>query len=101
MNVKKLKITDFIKSMEGDTLDTSTCLLGGATGNTAGVLSTTNGGDCINNNRESCNKSRNDGDCRNKSGYCNSSKNGGACNNAYDPGIAIGPVTNSTIAGCS
>lgn len=88
MNARKQKISEFIKSMEGHELDTATCLMGGASGNTYGIMSTKNGGDCTNDNRESCNKSRNDGACKNVSGCCNNSVNGTGCNNALLP---IGP----------
>lgn len=85
MNQRKQIISDFIKSMEGKELDAATCLMGGATGNTAGIMSTRNGGDCSNDNRESCHKSKNDGACKNVSGCCNNSINGTGCNNALKP----------------
>ena len=94
---RKKKISEFIAKMEGEVLATSTCLMGGASGNSAGTMSTTNGGDCTNDKKDACNKSKNDGACKNVSGFCNNSTNGSSCNNSIV--IPSGPVKN-TYVGC-
>lgn len=91
MEERKLRIAEFIESIDGGEVNGSTVLMGGAASPSVGLMSTQNGRNCINDTKDACNKSINDGDCKNVSGCCNNSKNGGACNNAYDQSIQERP----------
>ncbi len=87
MENKKMRISEFINSMEGEELNEATCLMGGTTGKDAKPEASTNGGNCINGNRDGCNYSTNDGACQNVQGGCDNSKNGTNCNNSYQPSV--------------
>lgn len=96
MKQRKQRISDFIQSIEGNEISNAGLIIGGTSEPGIVVMTTTNGRDCLNDRREACHKSRNDGDCRNVSGCCNNSSNGGACNNAYDKSLQPSPNTVTT-----
>ena len=98
MKERKLRIAEFIETLETDRLSSSV-LLGGATKPTDGIQTTTNGS-CTNATKASCNSSTNNTDCDNATGLCNNSKNHGRCNNAFDPSIQDKPVTNPAGTTC-
>lgn len=85
MNTQKQRIADFIESVKAEEVGTSTVLLGGATKQPDGTMTTSNNGDCKNGNYDSCNKATNRGSCTNVKNFCNSSKNGGECINDAGP----------------
>lgn len=84
MEVKRIKISEFINSMEGEELDAATCLMGGASEEKEKRNGSRNGGACTNSTMDSCNYSINDGPCKNVTSYCDHSMNGADCNNSYE-----------------
>lgn len=80
MSERIQKIADFIESVQGGEIESTTILLGGTKKETEEVAFSDNSGSCSN-STVGCDQSINGGDCQNSRGTCEHSKNGGDCNN--------------------
>ena len=96
MKERKLRIAEFIETLETDQmLLTSTPLVGAG----EKLPPNDNTGNCINGD-SGCPGSTNSGSCKNYQYQCLGSENGNGCNNAYDPSIQDRPVTNHVATSC-
>lgn len=89
MKERKLKIAEFVESIEGSELKS---VLLTSTGAEASAPSYNTGG--CSNGDSGCSGSTNTGNCQNVTGMCGGSHNGASCNNnVKDPGTQIRPNT--------
>lgn len=96
MKERKLRIAEFIETLETDQmLLTSTTLVGAG----EKLPPNDNIGNCINGDT-GCPGSTNTGTCQNYIDQCKGSHNRRACNNAFDPSLPDKPVTNHVATSC-
>ena len=96
MKERKLRIAEFIETLETDQmLLTSTTLVGAG----EELPPNDNSGNCINGDT-GCPGSTNTGTCQNYIDQCKGSHNRRACNNAFDPSLPDKPVTNHVATSC-
>lgn len=93
---KNSRIESFLKSINEAKDMSNVVLVGGATTNPDGTMTTTNNGDCKNATFNGCNSATNTGACRNAIYMCDKSKNKAGCDNAYIPPS----LSNMTIDTC-
>ena len=83
MEERRKRIEAFIANHEDSKLESGAFIIGGQGQTPNSTMSTTNNQNCTNTSYATCDKSTNNGSCKNAQFACNNSKNGGSCNNAY------------------